>query len=197
MSDPLHAAFALAAAVESGDVEAMRSCVDAVEQSLGAGACRETLRQLHLYYGFPRMVQALNACAPLLGAAGPDESAEPAPDEPREAGAAVFRELYGSDADKVLPHLVQLDPTLSAWILEHAYARVLARPRFTLAAKERLAVACLAATRCWKQWESHHTIARRHGVSVDVLMQDLDAIRDWVGDEAYAFARRALSELAR
>lgn len=197
MSDPLHAAFALAAAVEAGDADAMRACVESVEQGLGAGACRETLRQLHLYFGFPRMVQALNACAPLLDAAGSGDQPTPPPDAACTAGEEVFRELYGSDADKVLPHLKKLDPTLSAWILEHAYARVLARPRFSLADKERLAIACLAATRCWKQWESHHTIARRHGVTIATLLQDLDAIRTWIGEEAFDYAERTLNELPR
>lgn len=197
MSDPLHAAFALAAAVEAGDAEEMAACVATLEEGRGAGACRETLRQLHLYFGFPRIVQALNACVPLLAAASEEDGAAPAPADARGVGEEVFRELYAEDADKVLPHLDKLDPTFSTWILEHAYARVLSRPRFSLAEKERLAIACLAATRCWKQWESHHTIARRHGVSLEVLLDDLEVIRDWIGDAAYEHARRTLKALPR
>lgn len=197
MSDPLHSAFALAAAVQAGDSEAMRTAATEVEGLLGEGACREVLRQLHLYFGFPRMVQALNICTPLLGAASEADQPEAAPTELRAAGEAVFRELYAEDADKVLPHLDKLDPTLRAWILEHAYARVLARPRFSLAEKERLAVACLAATRCWKQWESHHSIARRHGVALETLQSDLHAIRAWIGPEAEAHARAAFDALER
>lgn len=195
MSDPLHSIFAFAAAVQAGESSAMRAAASKVESEWGEGACREVLRQLHLYFGFPRMVQALNLCLPVIGAATDADLPEPAPSELRAAGEAVFRELYAEDADKVLPHLDKLDPTLRAWILEHAYARVLARPRLSLAEKERLAVACLAATRCWKQWESHHSIARRHGVALSTLRSDLHAIRSWIGAEAEEHARKAFEAL--
>ncbi|MCH2102226.1 MAG: carboxymuconolactone decarboxylase family protein [Planctomycetes bacterium] len=197
MSDPLHAAFALAAAVQASDTEAMCAAAKLIEEQYGAGSCRETLRQLHLYFGFPRIVQALNACAPALAEPDEGDQSTPSPTEPRAIGEAVFRELYAEDADKVLAHLEKLDPTIRAWILEHAYARVLVRPRFSVAEKERIAIACLAATRCWKQWESHHKIARRNGVLVEQLLQDLGAIREWIGTDAHREAKRILTALPR
>lgn len=191
MADPFTPALALAAAVHRGDAEATRAAALDVEASLGAGAGREVLRQLHLYFGFPRLVQAWNACWQVLPANDEVPGAKPLPPE-RATGEALFRELYGEDAAKVLPHLEKLDPLFTDWILSHAYARVLARPRLNLAEKERLAVACLAATRCWKQWESHVAIALRHGVDLGTLRADLNAAGAWLGAEASAHARAAL-----
>ena len=196
MTASLDTLFALCAAVHRGEIEAMPAAAAAVEQEHGPGATRELLRQLHLYFGFPRIVQALNACAPALAAPTAEDAASAAPAQPRAAGEQLFRKLYAEDADKVLPHLERLDPCFQSWILEHAYARVLARPRLDLATKERIAIACLAATRCWKQWESHQAIARRHGVSLAVLRQDLRVIEDWIGRASVQQAEQALDRLS-
>lgn len=192
MHDPLHSAFALAAAVHRGEAEASAQAALRVELDLGQGSAREVLRLLHLFFGFPRIVQALNACAAVLPELGELDEATPAPDG--DAGEQVFTELYGQDASKVLQHLAKLDPTLRGWILEHAYARVLGRKRLTIAQTERLAVLCLASTRCWKQWESHQAIARRHGVSLTTLLEDCQVAADWLGPQRLERASTELQE---
>jgi len=129
----------------------------------------------------------------------PEEPADPPPGpggrppagDP-ERGLTLFRRLYGSDADPVLEHLRKLDPDLPAWILGHAYGRVLSRPGLPVEERERLALLALAATGCWKQWESHARIARRLGLPATLLAEDLDRT-DWLTSGQRARARSALS----
>jgi len=196
MQDPLHAAFELAAAVHRGDAGATRRAAQRVEEKLGAGTAREVLRVLHLFYGIPKIVQALNACievlAPITAQAVAPAAARSPNDEAR--GELHFRKLYAEDADRVLDHLARLDPSLHTWILDHAYARTLQRDGLSLAQTERLAVLCLAATACWKQWESHVAIAARHGVSRATLQTDCEASKDWLGTEACTRTRTLFSE---
>lgn len=196
MHDPLHVAFRLAAAVQRGDAKATRNAAQAVEQELGADSTRGILRMLHLFFGLPKIVQALNACIEVLPAL-PTQSI-PARDSAQPCdlgqGELNFRALYADDADRVLAHLAKLDPCLRAWILDHAYARALLPEGLSLAQSERLAVLCLAATACWKQWESHVAIAARQGVARAVLLADCHAASAWLGAEACAHAQAELSE---
>jgi alkylhydroperoxidase/carboxymuconolactone decarboxylase family protein YurZ len=194
MHDPLHAAFELAAAVHCGEPAATRHAAQRVELQLGEGRAREVLRVLHLFYGVPKIVQALNACLDVLptqATQSPTSESAASPAD-RQLGEAHFRQLYAEHADRVLQHLALLDPTLCGWILDHAYARGLLREGLSIAQSERLAVLCLAATGCWKQWESHVAIAERQGVSRVTLLADCAASEAWLGQPA---SRRAQAEL--
>lgn len=202
--DPLAPALLLAAAVHAGDAEGMRRAAPACDAALGAGRAREVLRLLHLFLGFPPLVRAWNVCAPVCdedpNGPGPDPPTGPVrPDgataDARARGEATFRALYGEDAAPVLAHLAGLDPTFRDWILEHAYGRVLARGRLDVPAQERVALVCLAATGCWKQWDSHAAIALRHGVSSARLAADLALLADRLDAATLAEARRRLAAL--
>lgn len=187
----------LAAAVDRGDDHATAAAAAALAACAGAGAVRETLRFLHLFRGFPRVVRAFNAAAPALASCADAAAGTGAPACPPAAapGEELFRALYGADADRVLPHLRQLDPLLAAWILDHAYGRVIARDALPLPERERLAVLLLAADGCWKQWESHARICLRLGVPLATLAADLDRA-DWPSPAARAHAAAALDLLA-
>ncbi|MDP6850426.1 MAG: hypothetical protein QGH51_00130 [Planctomycetota bacterium] len=135
---------------------------------------REVLRFMHLFRGFPSMVRALSALEPILKGKGKTEI----PHHPacRDTGESFFRELYGNDADFVLPFLDQLDSTLAAWVRDHAYGRVMNRSLLPIEHRERLAVLLLAADRCWKQWESHFRICLRLSISKNRLTADADSL---------------------
>jgi len=187
----------LAAAAWKGDPDelarAARVCLD----QEGPRAVREVLLQLHLFGGFPRMVRALTLLASILPPVDPAEAPPEAGRLPRptgnpEKGLALFRRLYGSDAEPVLEHLRNLDPALPDWILGHAYGSVLSRPALPAEERERLALLALAATGCWKQWESHARIARRLGIPAALLAADLDQT-DWLTPRQREAARAALS----
>ncbi len=188
---------ALAAAVDRRDDEAIRAAAAELLREDGAEAVRELLRQVHLFRGFPRVVHALGVVAGLLPATDP---ADAAPD-PADAGGtcglrgeALFRELYGPDADRVLPHLRRLDPVFSAWVLDHAYGRVMQREVLPLVERERLAVLLLASDACWKQWESHARICLRLGVPRTTLEADLEGAA-WLNADQLARARGGLDGL--
>jgi alkylhydroperoxidase/carboxymuconolactone decarboxylase family protein YurZ len=197
MHDPLHAAFELAASVDRGQAEATRQAALRVETHLGSGASREILRVLHLFFGFPKIVQALNACIEVMPALSvePSSQQEANPLSDRAQGELNFRQLYAEDADRVLKHLAWLDPIFCEWILDHAYARGLQREGLDVTQIERLAVLCLAATDCWKQWESHVAIARRLGVTRATLQADCEAAQAWLGAASCAKTSARLAEM--
>ncbi|MBC8328518.1 MAG: carboxymuconolactone decarboxylase family protein [Planctomycetes bacterium] len=191
---------ALAAAVDRRQDAAIGAAAAALVAHEGPEAVRELLRQVHLFRGFPRVVHALNVVAPLLPAADAADAADgpdPAPEAGKAcgvAGEALFRDLYGEDADKVLPHLRRLDPVFSAWVLDHAYGRVMQRQVLPLAERERLAVLLLAADGCWQQWRSHARICRRLGIPTRTLAEDAGR-SGWLDQEQLQRARQGLAGL--
>lgn len=194
--DPLGPALALAAAVHAGDDAAMRAAATATDAALGPGQAREVLRLLHLFFGFPTLVRAWNVCAEHCAEDPRGPGPDPPPGPPDTRGLATFRALYGEEAERVLSHLGGLDATFRTWILEHAYGRVLARRRLDVAAQERVALVCLAATRCWKQWDSHAAIALRQGVTADRLAADLDLLAGRLDEDLRTQARQRLDARA-
>jgi alkylhydroperoxidase/carboxymuconolactone decarboxylase family protein YurZ len=106
-------------------------------------------------------------------------------------GEITFRRIYGTQTDRVLKHLHHLDSLTCDWILGHAYGKVICRPELPIELKERLAVLALAATGCWRQWQSHVDNARRLGVSVKVLKKDM-AATPWPPDLVKAQALKQL-----
>jgi alkylhydroperoxidase/carboxymuconolactone decarboxylase family protein YurZ len=137
---------------------------------------RETVRQVHLFAGFPRLVESLEAMAQAggLGTSGPDEGDE------RGDGAALFDTIYGANAAPVRARLAELDATFAEWVADHAYARILTRPGLSAARRELLAVAALAALGQERQLASHTRGAVHCGAEREDALEVLDVIRDLV-----------------
>ena len=90
----------LGAAFSRGPVAVLRAAAD---DFLADGATptqlRAALRFLQLFYGVPRVIRALHLLD-LPPAA--DTPVPPPAEDPRAAGEAAFRRVYGEDADRVL-----------------------------------------------------------------------------------------------
>ncbi|HJM39855.1 MAG TPA: hypothetical protein QGG59_07035 [Planctomycetota bacterium] len=167
------AAYAqLCAAADSGIEKEIQGAGKKLFELSTAEHVREVLRFMHLFRGFPSMVRALSALGSILD----DELSPETPHHPtcRNTGEAFFRELYGDDANLVLPFLDQLDATLASWLRDHAYGRVMNRSLIPLEHRERLAILLLAADQCWKQWESHARICLRLSIPLNQLGMDAD-----------------------
>ena len=171
--------------------------VRAVRASAPAGepdrAWREALLQLHLFAGVPRAVECYAALAECggLGAPGPDEIGEEGPSM-RERGARLFERIYGRGADDVRAMLAAGHPDFAAWVLEHAYGRVLARDGLDAGRRELLACAALAALGQERQLASHARGAVRCGATGAGVLAALDEIADLVPEERLLSARRVV-----
>jgi alkylhydroperoxidase/carboxymuconolactone decarboxylase family protein YurZ len=169
---------------------------------------REAVLQVHVFAGFPRLVEAygvFETCGG-LGAFDPNEPGEP--DEPGEIGqigtavdaaargAQLFETIYGSGADEVRAMLARHHPDFARWILEHAYGRVLARAGLSADRRELLAVAALAALGQDRQLASHARGAVRCGASVGEVHAVLECLRGLVPDERIEAARRVVEKFA-
>ena len=102
-----------------------------------------------------------------LGTADPSEQ-EAGPHLAR--GRALFALLYGEAAPAVESALGTAHPGLTRVVLEHAYAGVLSRPGLAPAARELLAVGCLAASDLERQLASHARGAARLGITTERIV---------------------------
>ncbi len=156
-------------------------------------AWREAVLQTHLFAGFPRLVQAYSELEPAggLGQPDPQELEGDAPDV--ERGGALFDAIYGDGSGKVRALLAGHHADFERWILEHAYARVLARPGLSADRRELLATCALAALGQDRQLASHARGALRCGATSAELAASLDATADLIGPERLERARRIAS----
>lgn len=139
----------------------------AAARGVGRDLLAETLLLAHLYAGIPRTLWAFDRLSRLFpGPGDPPGGAslpEPDPSDARRTGEVVFGRIYGGQAAKVRGILRGHFPELERVVLEHAYGRILSRPRPGLGVRELIAVAALAAQGLPTLFESHVRGARRVG----------------------------------
>jgi alkylhydroperoxidase/carboxymuconolactone decarboxylase family protein YurZ len=158
---------------------------------------REAVRQVHLFAGFPRQVEAYEVLAQAggLGPLDPDEHAAE-PDLPAR-GRDLFADVYGQNAAAVEARLVEHDPDFGAWIIGHAYGRVLSRPGLSAARRELLAVGALAATGQARQLASHARGAVHCGATPEAVFGVLEATADLIRPERVTAARHVLEKFTK
>ena len=158
---------------------------------------REAILMLHLFAGVPRQVQTYEVLerAGGLGTRGADEVAASG-DLPRE-GRALFERIYGANAPAVAARLSSFHEDFAAWVLGHAYGRVLARPGLTADRRELLAVAALSVLGAERQLASHARGAVRCGASPEELSEVLDVLDGLIEPEHSKRAREVLSRFGK
>lgn len=160
---------------------------------------REALLQSHLFLGVPRVVEAFEQLAAEGGLQGehPSEAAESSADRWPEQGRALFGAIYADLAPKVERRLRQHHPHFAAWVLEHAYGRVLSRPGLDPARRELLAIACLALSGLERQLASHTRGAVRLGATPEQVGAVLASQRDYLKPETYERLREVVTRFSR
>jgi alkylhydroperoxidase/carboxymuconolactone decarboxylase family protein YurZ len=156
-------------------------------------AWREAVLQSHVFAGFPRTVEAYGVlqAAGGLGALDADEAlAEP---EQRARGEQLFATIYRDHAERVTRFLHASQPDFAAWILGHAYGRVLTRPGLSSAQRELLAVVGLAAFEQQRQLASHVRGALRCGACLEQVHAALEATADLLGAARTRAAREIVA----
>jgi alkylhydroperoxidase/carboxymuconolactone decarboxylase family protein YurZ len=180
----------LSTAIVIGEWEEVRTLRRAAPEGEPDRAWREAALQTHLFAGFPRLVQAWRVLDE-EGGLGETPAAEvERGDIDASRGRALFATIYGDDASSVRGMLDSHHPDFGDWILEHAYARVLARPGLAADRRELLASCALAAFGQDRQLASHARGSLRCGASFEELWGALDAVADLVGTERIERARR-------
>ncbi len=157
---------------------------------------RETLLQVHVFAGVPRAVECytlLSECGG-LGEIEANEAVE-APDR-RERGEQLFERVYGRASAGVRTMLVESHPLFAAFVLEHAYGRVLARDGLDAPRRELLACAALTALGQDRQLASHARGAVRCGATLENILFVLDEISDLVPTDKLGESRRVVEKFA-
>ena len=83
--------------------------------------------------------------------------------------------VYAEDADIVLSHLQNTDPTVLAWVLNHAYGTVFANSSYSLLDREMASIFILTLGNCHQQALSHVRACARHGADAEQLLADVQA----------------------
>jgi len=154
--------------------DAVEALVDlAIDRGIEFHELEETALQLVPYGGFPRAIETLTLIAARRPADKLSHAAEPDPPrDPVEIGRAVFVQVYGDKAEKVLDGLNQLLPGFAHLVLDQAYGRILGRPGLDLAVRELLAVAALGLAALAAPLGSHIRGALLNGFSPEAV-QDI------------------------
>ena len=154
---------------------------------------REAVLQVHVFAGFPRLVEAYG----VLGSLGEFDADElDASRDVSTRGTDLFTRIYAGDATEVRAMLERHHPDFARFILAHAYGAVLARPGLSADRRELLAVAALAALGQERQLASHARGAVRLGAKPAEVHAVLDAIADLVDASRLEDARRVVERFA-
>lgn len=153
--------------------------------SLASLRGREALLQLHLFCGFPRIVEAFGVLAEAGGLGAPEAWEHPGQADQPEAGRALFERIYADQTERVADLLGSYHPDFQGWILGHAYGRVLSRPGLSPRERELLACVALAATDQHRQLASHVRGALRCGATREDLLELLDALGEHLDAESF------------
>lgn len=118
-------------------------------------AFREALLQLHLFAGFPAVVEAFTRLERAGGLGRPDPDEVDLERDDHDRGRGLFGRIYGDHRERVEGVLETAHPQLHHWVLGHAYGRVLTRPGLSAVERELLAVVALALRGPERQLASH------------------------------------------
>ena len=180
----------LSTAIVVGNWDVLKSTRAAAPAGEPDREWREAALQTHLFAGFPRLVQAFGVLDEVggLGTPAPDELEADA--QATQRGAQLFNTIYADGAPAVRGMLEGYHGDFAAWIAEHAYARVLARPGMAADRRELLASCALAALGQERQLASHARGALRCGASFDELLEAFEAVTDLIDEDRLERARR-------
>ena len=178
-----------------GEFEVVREIRRAAPTGEPDRAWREAVLQTHLFCGFPRLVQAYGVFDSEGGLGEPESDEYELEADTGARGTALFDEIYASAAEKMRARLSEFRPDFAAWVLEHAYGRVLSRPGLDPALRELLSVCVLAAMDQPAQFESHARGALRLGATHDELLSALDVATELAPAAHIERARSAASAL--
>ncbi len=186
-------AVALAATAAGRQELTEQAYLAGLRAGVGPESATEVARMAHLFSGFPRAIQGLQALARAreawtaeAGAAArdlpEDEESGRTREMDRRRGRELFLSIYGEQTERVLGALGTSLPGFDTWILEHAYGRVLSRPGLEPKLRELLAVAALAVLGCPHQLVSHARGALRLGATPPQVASILRLIRELFDD---------------
>jgi alkylhydroperoxidase/carboxymuconolactone decarboxylase family protein YurZ len=167
---------------------------------------REAVLQVHVFAGFPRLVELYSVLdsAGGLGVADADEMEDADLDDGsghranardevvRARGRALFEQIYRDDAGAVRAMLARHHGDFALWIERHAYGRVLARPGLAADRRELLAVAALSALGQDRQLASHVRGALRCGATRAEIDAALDCVGNLIERDRIERARRVV-----
>lgn len=143
----------------------------AKSEGVASSAVEEALLQLHLFAGYPAMINALWAWREIAGEKPRGKRAA----RSRTGGREICRKIYGADYAKMMQNMARLHPAVADWIISDGYGRVMVRSGLSLRDREALAVAALVAVRAWRQLGPHLRALLRMGYASGDLKSLLGA----------------------
>lgn len=153
---------------------------------------REAVLQVHVFAGFPRLVEAYAVLDEEGGLGAPDPGEFDSAENADERGRELFERIYADKSASVRAQLEHGNALFARWIEAHAYARVLARDGLSADRRELLACAALAALGQERQLASHARGAVRCGASASEVRAAIEALDGLAPAQHLDAARRVV-----
>lgn len=190
----------ISAAVTALSAERVRGVLAEAVGAVQPVAIEELLLQLHLFVGFPRVLNAFAEWRELSGVAGPDKDVESgAPGQELQdwtaRGDETCRAVYGLRYEPLRANVRALHPALDEWMVRDGYGRVLGRPGLPLRVRELCVVAACAASEQMPQLRSHLYGSLNCGSTGAELAAVLGALSDLIPEGQIAAARAELERV--
>lgn len=157
---------------------------------------REAVLQVHVFAGFPRLVETYAVLEEVGGLGSPEAGELASAADADLRGRELFERIYADKGASVRTQLERGNALFARWIEEHAYARVLARDGLSADRRELLACAALAALGQERQLASHARGAVRCGASALEVRATIEALLGLASAEHLAAARRVVERFA-
>lgn len=146
---------------------------------------REVIIQTHLFAGYPRALNGLEALDQAAEKIGFDRSRfrnqplEPGIPNPEliARGQKLWDSIYASNASKVAKRASTLSPDLGHWSILHGYGSVLSRPGPTAIQREYCVVAALIPMDAQPQLKGHVQGCLNLGATADQMWKLLGVVK--------------------
>ncbi len=146
-------------------------------------AVREIILQTHLFCGYPRALNALEALKRAMEKQGLDGLRQEISEKEQveayflERGEELWQKVYGKNADRVASNAQNLSPDLAYWSKLEGYGRVLSRPGPDALTREFCVVSALVLMETPLQLKGHVQGVVNLGGQKEELWQLLSLLR--------------------
>lgn len=196
----------IAAFTAVGNMEALKGSIhDGLDAGLTVNEVKEMLVHAYAYAGFPRSLNALNACMTVLqerqargieDAMGRSATPMPADFDPNSYGHQTRNQLVGRDMSQRTSGYAAFAPIIDQFLVEHLFADIFYRDVLTHQDRELVTISMLAAMSGTDgQLNAHLRITEKEGFSHSQFMEFAAVIAANVGSESGTRIQALLTEV--
>ncbi|MCK5125012.1 MAG: carboxymuconolactone decarboxylase family protein [candidate division Zixibacteria bacterium] len=150
----------------------------ALDDGVSAKMIDEAILQVHLFLGFPAMIEAARAFAEIhprryKKSQLPEAYNSKTTGSWNRNGLQKIRKIYGSAFDRLIPYINSFSPQILTWMINDGYGQVLSRPGVSFRLRELSVTATLTVTGYVNQLGAHIRGALNTGAEKKLLFETM------------------------